>query len=208
MSPPGGMGGGMGGGGGRGGGRGLGVGGNSMGRGGQQWTGERPTPGSRGRNLRGLLELLRPYRLRTAAMLVALVLGHRRVVGAAAARQARDRLGHRKAPHPHACRGRARVPGLGAARVGGHLRADLPRRLGRTARARGPAHPHLHPPAEPADRLLREPARGRADLAYDQRRRGARKPRHRLGRHAVPIRPHTDRSDRRAASISMSSSRY
>jgi ATP-binding cassette subfamily B protein len=46
-----------------------------MGRGGQQWTGERPTPGSRGRNLRGLLELLRPYRLRTAAMLVALVLG-------------------------------------------------------------------------------------------------------------------------------------
>jgi len=75
MSPPGGMGGGMGGGGGRGGGRGLGVGGNSMGRGGQQWTGERPTPGSRGRNLRGLLELLRPYRLRTAAMLVALVLG-------------------------------------------------------------------------------------------------------------------------------------
>ncbi len=75
MSPPGGMGGGMGGGGGRGGGRGLGVGGNSIGRGGQQWTGERPTPGSRGRNLRGLLELLRPYRLRTAAMLVALVLG-------------------------------------------------------------------------------------------------------------------------------------
>jgi ATP-binding cassette subfamily B protein len=46
-----------------------------MGRGGQQWTGERPTPGSRGRNLRGLLDLLRPYRLRTAAMLVALVLG-------------------------------------------------------------------------------------------------------------------------------------
>ncbi len=75
MSPPGGMGGGMGGGGGRGGGRGLGVGGNSIGRGGQQWTGERPSPGSRGRNLRGLLELLRPYRLRTAAMLVALVLG-------------------------------------------------------------------------------------------------------------------------------------
>jgi ATP-binding cassette subfamily B protein len=65
----------MGGGGGRGGGRGLGVGGNSIGRGGQQWTGERPTPGSRGRNLRGLLDLLRPYRLRTAAMLVALVLG-------------------------------------------------------------------------------------------------------------------------------------
>ncbi len=38
-------------------------------------TGERPSRGSRGRNLRGLLALLRPYRLRAAGMLVALVLG-------------------------------------------------------------------------------------------------------------------------------------
>ncbi len=61
------------GGGGRGGARaGLGPG---LGRGGQQWAGERPSRGSRGRNLRGLLELLRPYRLRTAGMLVALLLG-------------------------------------------------------------------------------------------------------------------------------------
>jgi ATP-binding cassette subfamily B protein len=60
------------GGGGRGGGRGLGPG---MGRGGQQWTGERASRGSRGRNLRALLELLRPYRLRAAGMLVALLLG-------------------------------------------------------------------------------------------------------------------------------------
>lgn len=76
---PGGMGGGMGGGGmggGRGGGRGgLGVGGNSIGRGGQRWSGERASRGSHGRNLRGLLELLRPYRVRAAWMLVALVLG-------------------------------------------------------------------------------------------------------------------------------------
>jgi ABC-type multidrug transport system fused ATPase/permease subunit len=42
---------------------------------GQGWAGERPSRGSRGRNLRGLLELLRPYRLRTSAMLVALMLG-------------------------------------------------------------------------------------------------------------------------------------
>jgi ATP-binding cassette subfamily B protein len=73
------MGGGMGGGGmggGRGGGRGgLGVGGNSIGRGGQRWSGERASRGSHGRNLRGLLELLRPYRVRAAWMLVALVLG-------------------------------------------------------------------------------------------------------------------------------------
>jgi ABC-type multidrug transport system fused ATPase/permease subunit len=69
VSPAVGMGGG---GGGRGAARaGLGPGG----RGGQQWAGERPSRGSRGRNLRGLLELLRPYRLRTTGMLLALVLG-------------------------------------------------------------------------------------------------------------------------------------
>jgi ABC-type multidrug transport system fused ATPase/permease subunit len=72
VSPPGGMMGGMGGGG-RGGARaGLGPG---SARGGQRWDGERPSRGSRGRNLRGLLQLLRPYRVRSAAMLVALVLG-------------------------------------------------------------------------------------------------------------------------------------
>jgi ABC-type multidrug transport system fused ATPase/permease subunit len=42
---------------------------------GAQWTGERATKGSRGRNLRGLLVLLRPYRARVAGMLTALVLG-------------------------------------------------------------------------------------------------------------------------------------
>jgi ABC-type multidrug transport system fused ATPase/permease subunit len=69
VSPPAGMGGG----GGRGGAR-AGFGPGSA-RGGQQWTGERASRESRGRNLRGLLALLRPYRLRTTAMLVALVLG-------------------------------------------------------------------------------------------------------------------------------------
>ena len=44
-------------------------------RGGQQWDGERAGKESRARNLRGLLELLRPYRLRVAAMLVALIVG-------------------------------------------------------------------------------------------------------------------------------------
>ncbi|HXB63471.1 MAG TPA: ABC transporter ATP-binding protein [Solirubrobacteraceae bacterium] len=74
MSPPGGFGGG-GMGGGRGGAnaarRGLGPG---FARGGQ-WDGERASKESRGRNLRGLLELLRPYRLRVAAMLTALIVG-------------------------------------------------------------------------------------------------------------------------------------
>jgi ABC-type multidrug transport system fused ATPase/permease subunit len=59
--------------GGAGGGRpGLGPG---LGRGGSGWAGERASRESRGRNLRGLLELLGPYRLRVATMLVALVAG-------------------------------------------------------------------------------------------------------------------------------------
>jgi ABC-type multidrug transport system fused ATPase/permease subunit len=40
-----------------------------------QWAGERASRGSRGRNLKGLLQLLRPYRGRSAAMLAALVVG-------------------------------------------------------------------------------------------------------------------------------------
>ncbi len=124
---------------------------------------------------------------------------HGRLAGAAAAGEGRDRRRHRTPRHPHARAGRDRVPRLGAARVGDDLRADLSRRLGRPARARGPAHPHLHPPAEPADRLLREPPGGGADLAHDQRRRGAGKPRDGLGRDAVPGRPHARRGGRGAA---------
>jgi ATP-binding cassette subfamily B protein len=40
-----------------------------------QWAGERASRGSRGRNLRGLLALLGPYRLRVAVMFAALVIG-------------------------------------------------------------------------------------------------------------------------------------
>jgi ABC-type multidrug transport system fused ATPase/permease subunit len=52
--------------------RGLGPG---MGRGGTGWDGQRQSRDSRARNLRGLLELLRPYRLRVAVMLLTLLLG-------------------------------------------------------------------------------------------------------------------------------------
>jgi ATP-binding cassette subfamily B protein len=40
-----------------------------------QWAGERASKASRGRNLRGLLQLLRPYRGRVVAMLAALIVG-------------------------------------------------------------------------------------------------------------------------------------
>ncbi len=45
------------------------------GPGGPQWTGERANKGTRGRNLRGLLALLGPYRARSAAMMLALIVG-------------------------------------------------------------------------------------------------------------------------------------
>jgi len=44
-------------------------------RGGHGWAGERPSRGSSARNLRGLLELLRPYRARVTGMIAALLLG-------------------------------------------------------------------------------------------------------------------------------------
>jgi ABC-type multidrug transport system fused ATPase/permease subunit len=40
-----------------------------------QWAGERASKGTRGRNLRGLLQLIRPYEARSAAMLAALIVG-------------------------------------------------------------------------------------------------------------------------------------
>jgi ABC-type multidrug transport system fused ATPase/permease subunit len=40
-----------------------------------QWAGERAAKGTRGRNLTGLLQLLRPYRARVAVMLAALLVG-------------------------------------------------------------------------------------------------------------------------------------
>jgi ATP-binding cassette subfamily B protein len=48
--------------------------GGPLGRG-TQWDGERASPGTRGRNLRGLIALLRPYRARVAVTFAALLLG-------------------------------------------------------------------------------------------------------------------------------------
>jgi ATP-binding cassette subfamily B protein len=56
-------------------GRGAGGGGGAGRGGGPQWTGERASKGTRGRNLRGLLALLRPYRLRATLTVLALVIG-------------------------------------------------------------------------------------------------------------------------------------
>ena len=124
---------------------------------------------------------------------------HRGHARAAAARQSRDRPGDRKGRLQNAVRGRDRVPDLGPARMADDLPADLPRRLGRSARARRPAAADLRAPAVASDRLLREPPGGGADLAHDQRRRGARQPRDRFGRDAVPVGSDPDRHDRHPA---------
>ncbi len=54
------------------GGRGFGAGRGPMG---SQWTGERAAKGTRGRNLRGLIALVGPYRVRAAITVVALLVG-------------------------------------------------------------------------------------------------------------------------------------
>ena len=53
----------------------VGRGGGGGGFGRAQWDGSRASKGTRGRNLRGLLSLLRPYRARAAATVVALLVG-------------------------------------------------------------------------------------------------------------------------------------
>ena len=163
------------------------------------WDGRARKRESRGRNLRGLLELLGPYRVRVRARCWARSCSARPLRSLRRCSPSRDRQRHRAHDIHTLVAGRRRVPRLRAARVGDDLRPDLPRRLGRTAGARRPAHPHLRAPAEPADRLLREPPRGRADLAHDQRCGGPRKPRDGLGGDAVPVRPHADRRGRRTA---------
>ncbi len=52
-----------------------GGGGGGRGPGGPQWDGERASKGTRGRNLRGLLALIKPYRARAALTVLALIIG-------------------------------------------------------------------------------------------------------------------------------------
>ena len=73
--------------------------------------------------------------------------GHRRRAGAGAARQAGDRRRDPPRRRRRARPDRRVVPRLRAGVRGRLLRADLPRRLGRAARAAGPAAAPVHAPA-------------------------------------------------------------
>ena len=118
---------------------------------------------------------------------------HRGRARPAPARQAGDRRGHRAGRPGDADVGRRRLPRQRARLLGRDLRADVPRRLGRPARAAGPADPALRAPADAVGRLLLAPPGGRADLAADQRRAGARPARLRRRGDAVRLDADADR---------------
>ena len=123
-------------------------------------------------------------------------LRHRGVARAAAAGQARDRPGHH-AEGPRDAQPRGRRLHLQRARLLGRvLRADLPRRLGRPARAAGPADPALRAPADAVGRLLLAALGGRDHLAAHQRRAGARPARLRRRGDAVRLDADADRHRR------------
>ena len=149
--------------------------------------------GGRGRKLRGLLELLRPYRARTLLMLGSLL------IATAAA----------LAPPPLAklAIDNGIVPGdlqaltwivvafLASALIywGATYAQTYLDGLGRPAGAAGPADPALRAPADAVGRLLLAQAGRRADLAADQRRAGARPARLRRRGDAVRLDADADR---------------
>ena len=126
-------------------------------------------------------------------MFVALAVRDRRLAGAAAAGGAGDRRRHRPGQLDRAELDRRRLPGHGGRLLGRDLRADLPGRLDRPARAAGPADPALRAPADDVRRVLLAQARGRADLAHVERRRGARHARLGRDRHALRLVADADR---------------
>ena len=100
-------------------------------------------------------------------------------------REARDRRRHHARRPPGAEPDRGGVHRRGAPVLGRDVPADLPGRMGRPARAAGPAAADLHAPPAPVDRLLQPAQDRRADLAPDERHPGARPARHRRHRDAL-----------------------
>ena len=120
--------------------------------------------GGRGRKLRGLAELLAPYRWRVMAMFISLVAA----TAAALAPAPLAKVAIDQGIQPPRCRragpGGGRVPDLGGRLRGRDLGPDLPGRLGRPAGAPGPADEAVLAPAVAVDRLLLAQPGRRADL--------------------------------------------
>ena len=92
--------------------------------------------------------------------------------------------------------GRGRVPDLGGRLWAGHLRADVPGRVGRSAGLAGPASEVVRASAVAVDRVLLAQSRRRCHLADDQRRRGARPARRGRPGDPDPVEPDADRRGR------------
>ena len=143
------------------------------------------------RRLTALYRLARPYRLRTALAIVSLL-------AATAASLAPPLLIGRAVNDGQATATRTSslwlVVGCSSPRasLGDRLllRPDLLHRLDRRAHARRPAQPPLPPSAAALARLLRAQPRRRPDQPADQRRRGARRARHRRLHLADPEHAH------------------
>ena len=107
----------------------------------------------RGRRLRGLAELLAPYRLRVSAMFASLVAATAAALAPAPlAKIAIDRGIDRTTPAP--LYDRRRLPDLDGRLRDRHLRADLPGRMGRAADASGPAAEAVRASAGAVDLVL------------------------------------------------------
>ena len=178
------------------------------------WSGARrsgtasaPRGAAAGATCRGLLGLLRPYRGARGGDAVRAALGTAASLAPPLLAKVAIDQGITQHDTTHARARRGRLPRLGAARVGDDLRCRPTSSAGSASARSRTCASASSPTCSAADRLLREPARGRADLAHDQRRGGARQPRHRLRRHAVPGRPDAARHDRDPAVSSTRSSR-
>src|SRR4029077_15598565 len=155
------------------------------------------------RNLRALLQLLRPYRRRSAAMLVALLIGTAATL--APPLLAKVAIDQGISKHDTKTLVLVVIAFLVSALLvwlmtyaQTYLVGWVGQRALAAPRIRIFTHLQSPPlgfsairpsPARAPARLLREPAGRRADLAHDQRRGGARQPRHRLRRDALPVRP-------------------
>jgi len=154
---------------------------------------ERASRGSRGRNLRGLLELLRPYRMRVAGMLVALVLGTAASLAPPLlAKLAIDQGILRHDPGTLAVVVVAFLISALLVWLTTYLQTYLVGWVGQRALADLRIRIFTHLQHQPIGFYESRP-RG-PHFAHDQRRGGAGKPGDRLGGDALPVRSHTGRA--------------
>ena len=149
--------------------------------------------GGRGRKLRGLAQLLAPYRWRVMAMFVSLVAATAAALAPAPLAKLAIDQGIEPPRHRRARRRRGRVPVSAVVYAVATYAQTYLVGLGRPARAPGSAAEAVRPPAVAVDRVLLAQPGGRDHLPHDQRRRGARPAGRGRPGHADPVQPDPDR---------------